>query len=373
MDKFKKISMRKALKIGVFLVGLGLIVLMTMVNIGINDKFDFYSWLSGSLIILGIMVFGLILGESMGRDRQIDKVDGLYQKALLSYNEFLASIDGIIIYFTSFYEWYLPQDLEKKKIDYLLTANVKPEKARRIVRYCGMDDLNSLKKGPIKKITQDGTEIIVAKLEEYEIGAVMDVFEGRIKLDASGASYYLSPLGGYSRTGILENGRKLDKQIKFNKNSNRILKLAVSMFVSLVWGLFTINEMGDGDGAAMTMAWFNLVSRICGLLTSFISGWASSAITVRLEAEKIDDKRRVLTIFRDSIDKRLFVPMDEDAMAKEEYERFQMAQTRRMPESELQDIIEQNGREDAKDGEKNNGAEQREQDVPAVQNSVHTT
>lgn len=363
-EKLKKLTMKKLIKLGVFAFGVALIVIMTLFNIGVKEDFGLFDWISSTLILVGIMIFGLLLGESVGRDKQIEKVGGLYQNALKSYNDFIEAIQNIIVYFSSFYEWYLPQDLEKKKINYLVMANVKPKKARKIVKYCGMGDFEFLCKGPIKKKTDDG-EIIVGKLEEHEMGAVKDVLLGKVTIDAPGASYYLSAFGRASLRGTLENGKKIDAEIKFNKNANRILKLLTSGAVSLAWGALTITEMAGGDDKAATMmAWFNLVSRIMALLTSLMSGWSSSVITVKLEAEKIEDKRKVLQNFKDVYEKRIFIPKDEDEIDKNEYEEFMLTQSRCCENNVGKQKINQ--KEITDDGQENNGIEQRQQSVPIV-------
>lgn len=361
----KKLTMKKLIKLGVFLFGVALIVVMTLFNIGVKQDFGIFDWLSQTMILIGIMVFGLLLGESVGRDRQTEKVGGLYQNALKGYNDFVAAIQDIVVFFSSFYEWYLPQDIEKKKVNYLVMANVKPKKAKKIVRHCTMGDLEDLKKGPIKKKTDDG-EVIISKLEEHEIPPVRDVLMGKITVDAPGASYYLSAFGGSSLRGTLENGRRIDAQIKFNKGANRALKLMTSTFVSLAWGALTITEMSGGDDkAAAMMAWFNLISRITALLTSLASGWSSSVITVKLEAEKIEDKRGVLHLFKESYDKKLFVPKDEDAQDADEYERYLLAQSRDSAKADAEGIIKES-EEAVGDGEESDGAGQREQGIPIV-------
>lgn len=354
-DKLKKITMKKLIKLGVFLSGLALIVMMTLFNIGVNDEFNLFDWLSNTMIILGIMVFGLLLGESIGKDKQTEKVGGLYQNALKGYNEFSERIKDEIVFFPSFYEWYLPQDLEKKKTNYLVMANVKPGKAKKIVKYCDMSDLGDLCKGPIKK-EADGKEIIIGRLDEHEIPPVTDVLKGKVKIEAPGASYYLSAFGGASTKGVLENGRRIDAQIKFNKNSNRVLKLMISTLVSLAWGALTITEMASGDdGAAQMMAWFNLISRLCALLTSLASGWSSSIITVKLEAEKMDDKRKILEIFDDCMAKKLFIPKSEEESDRLEYERYISAQNRHCEESVLRSKINETGEEGPGDAEETDG------------------
>ena len=79
-ENLRKIDIKHAVKVFTLMWGLLLIILMTITNVGIDRTFDFINWLSNSLIIFGIMVFGLLMGESTGKDKQMQKTDGLYQK-----------------------------------------------------------------------------------------------------------------------------------------------------------------------------------------------------------------------------------------------------------------------------------------------------
>ena len=123
-EKLKKVDLKKIIK-GLSIVWfIGLVVFMTIANLGFNDEFNLKTWLGNALLLMGIMVFGLLMGESIGTDKQMEKVGGLYQKSLFELNNFLDEINDILIYFVQFFQWFLTQELFDKKVNYLVMNNI---------------------------------------------------------------------------------------------------------------------------------------------------------------------------------------------------------------------------------------------------------
>ena len=314
-EKLKAINLKQIVNSFSLVWGLVFIVIISITNIGINKQFDFLAWLSSSLILFGIMVFGLLIGESISIDRQKEKGGGLYQENLSKYNSKLKSIDDKIIYFTQFYDWFLPLDLENKKVQYLIANNVNSQKAKDIVKYCDMDDFEGLKKHAIKK-----NEIAIGKLQDYEIEAVKEVLSGRVQIKVSGASYYLNAFSLSNRKAVLEQGDVFEKQRKVNRTINRSVKITASILVSITMGILTVNDfMNSGDA----QAWVNLISRVTALFTSLLSGWLGGTIDVKLQAGIIGHKLNILNLFTNALDKKLFSTYDERSKAEEEYKEYQ--------------------------------------------------
>lgn len=301
------------------------IIVMTITNVGIDETFNIVKWFGNAMILFGIAVFGLFMGESMGVDFQKEKIQrddtgkivgGLYQKNLAEYNAFRQAIDDLIIYFPLFYDWFVPQRLESKQINFLVMNDIKHVQAKKIVKYCNLDDLWELKNGAIKKMV-DGKEIFIDKLSEHEIEPVEEILRGRVKLELSGSSYYLQAFSESNQKDIIEQGEGYKKARKYNKRSSRAIRLVSGFVVSLALGILTVNEMMKGDDA---QAWMNLVTRIANLFTALLSGWISGSNDVKLEAGSIANKTAVLKLFQSAYNKHLFVTYDDDEIAKKHYE-----------------------------------------------------
>jgi len=327
LDRIKKINLKNIIKAFTLTWGLVLIIIMTITNLGLKQDFNFLDWLGNSLILFGIMVFGLLMGESIGGDKQREKLEhdeegniigGLFQKSLSDYNKVRKSIDDIVIYFIQFFQWFMPQELRDKKINYLIASGVEETKAKNIVKYCDYSNFEELKDHPIQI-----ENVIIRKLSDNEIEPIEKVLKGEIVLDANNPSYFLSAFGKNKSKSILEIGSQLDKDIRFNRTSNRILKIVVSLGISLAFGLLTVKEFMQGDDI---QAWANLVSRITALFTSILSGWLSSVIDIKLKAQKLVNKMDVLVIFKNAYDKHLFVAKSEEELAKEELNKYKEEQ-----------------------------------------------
>ena len=81
--------------------------------------------------------------------------------------------------------------------------------------------------------------------------------------------------------------------------------------------MLTVQEFSSPE--ERKQAWFLLFSRIMCLFSSIISGWTSAVISVKIQAQIINNKKDVLQDFKDSVDKKLFIPESYDEMVEREY------------------------------------------------------
>lgn len=328
IEKIKNLNFKKFARGFSIVWMIVFIVVMTITNVGIDETFNWLKWLGNAMILFGISVFGLFIGESMGIDYSKEKKDGLYQKNLINYNVFRMAIDSIVIYFSLFYDWLVPQRLESKQINFLIMNDVNPTKAKNIVKYCDLDDFWLMQKEAIKKVV-DGKEIFIKKLTQHEIEPVKEVLEGGVKLELSGTGYYLQAFSVSNQRDELEQGEGYKKARKYNKTSNRTIRLIGGAVVSLALGILTVNDfMRAGDA----QAWMNLVTRIANLFTALFSGWLSGVGDVKLEAEAIENKTNILKLFQSAYDKKLFATYDENEDARRSYEQQEVEKQKAVDE-----------------------------------------
>lgn len=315
IEKIKKTNLKAIIKGLTLLWFIVLIVFMTLTNIAWNKEFVFLDWIGNTLILFGIMVFGILMGESMGEDAQKNKVGGMFQNALARYDTLRKLIEPISIYFAQYYDWFIPQELESKKIEFLIANGVKSQNAENIVKYCTLADYQPLCEHPIKK--EDGT--IIRQLNENEKEPVLKVLNGEIKLEISGSAYYLTAFGKATTRKITEMGVQFDREIKFNKRWGRAIKITTSLAISLGMAMFTVSDFASSDN---TVAFFNLLTRIATLFTSMLSGWLTSVVDVKIKAERLENKSDILTMFHYAIEKGAFKPQNEKELAEKEYEQY---------------------------------------------------
>lgn len=307
----KQINSKQAIKTFTFVIGLLLVIITTILDVGINkERFSWSKWLSRTMILVGIMVYGLLMGESIGGDKQKENPEGLYQINLNEYELYIKSIEPIVIYFSQFYYKFVQRQIRSKKIDFLKNNGILYDYCECIVDVVKTKDLWQLQKEEGLVVKYKGEDFFIEQQTKEQIEAIKFVVEGNVNIEEPKYNYYLSAFETNKNKYETEEPEELDKQIKVNKIANRSLKIVSSLVISIFWSMLTVNEfMGGGDPSAKAQAWSNLVSRITALFTSFISGWGSSVIDTRLRAKKLKGKTNMLIKFKSAYDTGDFIPM----------------------------------------------------------------
>ena len=322
-ERLSSLNLKRIIKASTLLVGLILIVFISFFNATFDfSNFNWGEWAANSSILVGIMIFGILMGTSTGTDIQQDKVGGRYQNACESYNDISKNIELIRIYFSQFWLWYKERKLIEKKIDYLIDNQFDGRVAKIIIHNIEKEDLESGKllyniAEPLEKIyIKNGIKI--KKLEIDKIEIVRKTFD--IKLDTYGDSYYLSLFDDTeSNVNEAEKGKKISEKIHRDKRRNGLLKITSSLIISVVWGALTIYELTSGSDDAVRKAWLNLLSRLSALITSYLSGYSTSVINVRDKASAIENKVDILKTFKSTYDNKLFIPETYEQMIEREF------------------------------------------------------
>ena len=322
-SRFKKaLTMKKAVKALTIVGGLALIVFTTVANVTLDpNKTSWSTWLTNSLILVGIMVFGLVMGESVGTDRQTEKKGGLYQTNMGLFYQAREAVSDITIYFSQFYLWYKERERYEKRIDYLMEHGFEYAWAKAIIDHLQLDDVSKLTREAVA-YEKNGKRVIIKRIAPEKEEFVRKVLDGSITIDSPSYSYYLSANAHDNKKYTLEQANVITKSIRVNKTMNRLLKISSSLFISAIWGMVTVNEFMDGSSA---QAWLNLISRITSFVTAFSSGWATSVVNVKLEALRLENKTTVLKDYRACVDKKEFTPRSYEDEARAEWEREEKA------------------------------------------------
>ena len=339
-DKLDSSNIKKIIKAGTLLIGLVLIIFISFFNATFDfENINWFEWLANSSILVGIMIFGILMGGSTGTDIQQDKPTGRFQIACAEYKDISLEVEVIKIYFSQFWLWYKERKLIEKKIDYLIDNQFDGRVARVIVKNIEIEDLVSGKllyniAEPTQKIyVKNGVKIKKLNVDQIEI--VRKIFS--FKLDTYGESYYLSLFDDTeSKVNDVEKGKKINEKINRDKRRNFGLKITSSLIISIVWGALTIYELtGEGD-SAVKKAWMNLLSRVCALITSFFSGYSTSVINVRDKASAIENKVDILKTFKSSYDTKMFVPETYDEMIEREFKEQELAENKEVVEEDTE-------------------------------------
>ena len=322
-EKLKSLNIKRLIKASTLFVGLILVVFISFFNATFDfANFNWNEWLANSSILVGIMIFGILMGNSTGTDVQQEKVGGLYQQNCIAYNDISSQIENIRIYFSQFWLWFKERKLIEKKIDYLIENQFDGRIASAIVKNIEKEDLECGKlmynlADPTQKIyIKNGVKL--KKLNQEQIEIVRATF--KFTLDTYNDSYYLSLYDdGDTKVNEAEIGKKINEKIARDKRIGFGLKITSSLIISIVWGALTIYELTSGGDEAVKKAWLNLVSRISALITSYLSGFSTSVVNVRDKARAIENKTDILKYFKNAYDKKEFVPETYEQMIEREY------------------------------------------------------
>lgn len=319
----RKVNPKKAMYAFNIIFIVALVTIMTYANDLIIDPthVNWWEWLTRTLILVGIQIPSIILGELMSADRHKEDAEGVYQKALKRMRANLSAIKDTKIYFSQFFFWFKNRENFNVKCDYLMSHEFGGLEAVYIVRYVTREDLIPLSKGPIRKTDGKGREITIRSIPEYKMPYVEQVVSGKLDIADNSYSYYLSADSGKgSSMSILQEGSRISKERTKLRTRNRALKIATFLLFSVVWAMVAV-DTGSDIGATQT--WLNLVSRLASMVAGLLSGWLTSIIDVKLAARELDVKSEVLEEFQSDLSKGIFKPKSYEELAREEQMEFE--------------------------------------------------
>lgn len=335
--KKKLINAKTLIKGGTLLLGALLIIVMTITDITISaENFSWFDWITKSLITTGIMIFGLLMGESIGNDRQTQKGGGLYQTNLNAYEDLRESLKGDEGHFSQWYTRFKEQRLAHKRVDLLVERGFDFDYAELLIGNCNDEDYEKLRERPLE--TKDGKAIM--RLTEAQYKSLQEVMEATKNFKAPSYTFYLTAFGANDGKDILEEPARYEKERRLGKGFNRAWKIAFSLFISMLLAMLTVQDfMGGDDPTAKMQAWVNLINRLTSLATAFCSGWSSSALDVKLMAQTLENKTKILGYFKHDLQTHEFTYRTYDEIARdalEEWKKQHAPKVEETPETPLE-------------------------------------
>ena len=345
-DLFENISNnikpKKILSYALLLALVAFILVLTWFPLVFDlEHLDFNKWFTNSLISMGIMIAAIILGEIFGEDKQKENLNGLYQKALKKYNDLLEHLttNGLIVYFSQFYIWFTARELRQKKEAYLVENGFDQLVAHLIINHIERDDIEEMRKGTFVKIDpKTGKEYKFLKIHDDEYEVLKEVYSTEFKLDAPKYTYFLSAFGDSSSVSTVEQAKKLEKKEKLNKTFNRTFKITLSLFISLIWGMASVQELTEGG---VKEAVVNSTSRTIALIGGLLSGIITSVMAVKLASQKLDNKTQVLKFMEIHKNNGDFIPKSYEEIVDEEIKREQEEKEKVIVPDVVTNVVEQ--------------------------------
>lgn len=275
-------------------------------------------WLGDTILILGLGICGMVLGEGSGIDNQKGLSNGRYQTKLKEYEEVKKKVAGQNFYFNQWLILKRNRDLRMKQCDYLSRYGISyPE---TIIDNLTIEEVTSLTNRPLmKKINDKDIYFKKITLEQYE--ALKYVYEGNIKINSDNATYFFELNPKKTNRSNIEMGevfRKQDLKINVVLKTAKILS---TIALSMIWSTFTVSEASGGNGAEVAI---NLFSRLFSLAAGVFGGITSAVVRVNNLSDEIENKINVLNEFIFDLEHPTesgFIPKKYEELAKEEYDK----------------------------------------------------
>lgn len=304
----KQLNLKYLIKATTLIGGFLLVILCSIANIGLDFKnFNFYKWLSKTILITSINIFGLLMGESISNDTQKDRTNGRYQNSLSLHQESKKRIKDIQNYLPQYLFKVSKEELKNKKISAL--QQVGCEQAEEILLLTIEElDLIHFKAQKIK-----GRDYF--KINDTQYKVAVDILNGAITIECPNATYFLNNDLKMSNRSFLEEHIRLEREISFNKWAGRIYRIISCLIVSSVWSAFTVQ---DFINTGSVEAWTNLLSRVFALIISFFGGYSSGVLTVKTLAKIVEYKTTILDFFYNAYyTTKDFIPKSKQELAHE--------------------------------------------------------
>ena len=320
-------------KVWFYLGGLGAVLAFIAISAWWDLTFGNFvlkNFIADTLILIAISLATMVLVDLLSQEVNMNKLEGVYNKARLAYDAALLAIEGIKVYFSQWFFWFADQETKRKREGHLMLHGIGGTEAKKIVRYATLADIERMAsvpegdKGYIKEVG-DGKKVVLPRLDTQEkIRAVSDVLNGKLDVKNTNYSVYLFTDNiSEANMSTLERQDYLEKRRKQSKKKAYIMRIITLILTCLLMAALVPDPDEAGNGKSK---WWNFFKRVGVFITSFISGWLAGSTDVVAQAAKIRDKTDKLVCFKDCYDKKLWQPISDEELDRqfiEEYEKRQ--------------------------------------------------
>lgn len=294
-----------------------IIIVSSFLNAGVNPKYWFSNEFLGNLILtISICIFGVIAGNSEGDNFYRNNPNGLFT---ISYNDYNASrdkINNIIDKFSDWNENYYKKEYYKKCIRYLKNDNG-IKQAELLLQ---LDRSEILKLTEPKSFLIDGNERYFNSLSLEQINAILNVLDGKIKVNFVHESFFLN---AYSKSKNKSMYEQASEQEKSKRNKFTILMVYRIIFSILIGLIFAGLQIDKKSGVEAGQSAINLFGRLFTLFSSIGWGFFISNDMIKDEIMFIDYKKTILDMFYLDVEvNKTFISLNEEEKAKEKIDQI---------------------------------------------------
>lgn len=319
-DKKKEKKYRFTTKTWFYLGGLGallgFIVLSAVWDLTFG-YFDVVNFVADTLILTAISIGSLVLSEKFSEESNMNKLVGVYNLSVNEYMAIIATVDGIRVYFSQWYYWFLARETKAKREGYLMLHGIDGTTAKKIVRYATLTDIEPMANATKHyiKVLEDGRKIVFDKLETNEQReAVKEVLSGMHDIkDTNYSNYLFIDDIKEANMSMLERQNYLEKRRA--EMRKRAMVFAILRLVTTSLLMAALVPAAPEEQTANK--WWTFCKRIGVFFTSLLIGWKAGSNDVIARAAIVKDKANIIRQFKDCNEKGLWRPKTEEEMDAE--------------------------------------------------------
>ena len=303
-----------------------LIVIVSIAHVGFNKEFykNIDYWINLT-ILCGLAIFGMFTGEQMGDDINRNNPKGRFRRSLGKYSAQYEKVDQkkLFSYFEDWLDFYRDRKLKKKIKDILKENGIHQLEVLDL----DLSELSNLSK-PFKKDwkgTENEKKYYNAKknesityfmsYDEEQIELIKFCKKGKVKVSKLPSSFFTDALNVYEKD-MWESAAH--SQAK--KNAYLSLNTTYKLFGLLAFSFLMagLEPLADGDTTAQEVL-YSLFSKLFTLITSIIWGMYIGMELVKIDTTYLDYKIRMLSLYEEEYDLKIFNPKSIEQKAEEEY------------------------------------------------------
>lgn len=306
---------------------LAMIIVISVVQAGFNKEFykDSNYWINLA-ILGGLSIFGILTGQQIGDDISRNNPKGRFRTSLNRYSQRYQVIDEkkLFSYFDDWLEFYRDRKKENKTRDLLKENGV----YQLEVLDLDVKELVNLKNAWKKDWTgtdkeskyyskgRDESATYFMSYSDEQIEIIKMCLRGKVKVSRLSSSFFTDAINGYEKD-MWESSAKANAKKNVYLSLNTTYKLISLIAVSFVMsGL----EPMLREEIVVSQVLLSLISRIFTLVTSLVWGMYTGMELVKVDTSYLDYKIRMLTLYEEEIELKIFVPMTIEEKAKKMYQ-----------------------------------------------------
>ncbi len=278
------------------------------------------------MIQIAICIFGMIAGKQAGDDMSRNLPDGRYRVSLNGYSQIIQTIKnlGLYAYIGDWLEFYRQRKLQDK-IKMILGDNGIRQMEVLDLNFSDLENLktagwqknweNTPYRAKYWKEKEEKSYTNFVEYTERQIAVIRAVKEGKVKVSQLPSTFFVNAFSESEKDEWESSANAAKKKGLYLGFSYSYKVIGMALFSIMITGL-EVASQGAGDGTTQARIWMTIVSRIAGLLMSYVWGMFIGFNMVKIDNEYLDFKVSTMTDMIEEYKKGIYKIKSVEEMAE---------------------------------------------------------